>query len=244
MNPEPRASDGPDADPGSAFPGAHPGFGSGLRLWLVRHAEVAAEWQGRAYGDLDVPLSPAGEERSAAVARSLAALEPDRLVSSPLQRAHHLATTLAAASTAPWERDPRLREIHRGDWQGERVEALKSERAPEVDAFYADPWSFRGHGGESDADLHARAWPVLEEAQASLARAGRPGGCLVLVSHYNVLRVLCARALGIEPARSFSLRVDPAHAVLLEDRPGGWTLCHANCSDPKVAYDTARSARA
>jgi len=118
--------------------------------------------------------------------------------------------------------EPRLAEIQRGSWQGQAVEELPAD---DVAAFYADPWSWHGHGGESDQMLSQRLWPVLEQALAHPAP-----GRLLLTTHYNVIRVLVAGALGLPPAKSFRLRVDPARLVVLRDAPGGWQLLHSNLS--------------
>ncbi len=212
-----------------ALPGAPPpldGPGSGTRLWLVRHAEVEESWQGRAYGNLDVPLSAEGRRQSDALARALAALGPARVASSPLVRARLLGEAVARASGAPLALDARLAEICRGRWQGERVSDLHERWPDEVRAFYADPWRYDGHGGENDAAVHARAAAAIAPLLAEPART------VVVATHYNVIRVLVARALGVAPPRSFGLRVDPAHAVLLLDGARGWELLHANVPAP------------
>lgn len=207
------------------------GPGTGARLWLVRHAEVHEDWQGVAYGDLDVPLSEVGRRQTASLIERLAALAPRAVLSSPLERALALGRGLAEASGAPLTVADGLREIDRGAWQGARVEELHAARAEEVAAFYADPWSWRGHGGECDADVAARAWPVVEAALAA------PGsGDLVVVSHYNVIRVTAGRMLGIPPERTFALRVDPGSAVALVDGPRGFVLHHSNVDRPPADF--------
>ena len=207
-------------------PAPHAGFAKGAHLWLVRHAEVHGDWRGKAYGDLDVPLSEEGRRRSRELARDLASLPPTALLTSPLQRARHLAQGITAASGIEAQECSGLREIHRGSWQGQTVESLHTDVPEEVAAFYADPWGWRGHGGECDADVHARAWPPIE---ATLAQGS---GCIVVTTHYNVLRVLVAAALHIAPCRSFSLRVDTGAGVLLVDAPGGWELVRSNAFHP------------
>lgn len=225
MDSVPRA--GP-ASPETAPPsGAHPGFGSGAMLWLVRHAEVEASARSRAYGSDDVALSPEGLARSDELALSLARLAPARLLSSPLQRALYLARRAGAALGREPLVEPGLAEVDRGRWQSLEVAELHRRHAEEVAAFHADPWSFRGHGGESDSDVVARAWPILERE----ARA-HPGAALVFVCHYNVIRCLVSVALGLPPARSFALRLDKARALLLEDRPTGFKLVALNLYDP------------
>jgi broad specificity phosphatase PhoE len=139
-----------------------------------------------------------------------------------------LGELLAERSGAPLTISAGLAEIARGRWQGRTVAELHENSSDEVAAFYADPWSYHGHGGENDADVAARAWPVLiralEEAEGD-ADAPRP---LAVAAHYNVLRVLLARALGIRPSRSFRLRIDMGAVAVLRDDPGGWVLERLN----------------
>ena len=44
---------------------------SWTRLFLVRHGAVERAWRGRIYGDLDVPLSAAGEAQARRIAAIL-----------------------------------------------------------------------------------------------------------------------------------------------------------------------------
>ncbi|HVS19563.1 MAG TPA: histidine phosphatase family protein, partial [Planctomycetota bacterium] len=57
-------------------PARHPGLATGTTIWLFRHGEVHEDWQGKAYGGADVPLSAAGERDTRAVAEAFAALRP------------------------------------------------------------------------------------------------------------------------------------------------------------------------
>jgi broad specificity phosphatase PhoE len=215
--------------PESAFPAGfapHPGARSGARLWLARHAEVHPQWRGRAYEGLDVPLSEAGLAWTRELAWRLAALAPSRVLASPLARALELGRQVAELADAPIDVDARIGEVRRGTWQGRRVKDLQREDPAAIAAFYADPWAFAGHGGESDAALAARVWPAIDEL---LARAS---GTLVVATHYNVIRVVAARALAITPARSFGLRIDPGRLLVLHDGPLGWRLLAANAEDP------------
>lgn len=215
-------------------PGSSPG--PPTTLWLLRHAEVDEAWRDRAYGDLDVPLSAEGRRVSEARAREFARVRPARVLSSPLGRALHLGRALAEAAGCPLEERAGLRELHRGTWQGVERAVLERERPGEVAAYYADPWGYRGHGGESDAEILARTWPEVERAVED-----HPGGTVVVTTHYNVIRVILAQALGVDPPRSFALRVDPAGAVRLVRRPdpGGpgvpgvtWVLGASNVLAP------------
>lgn len=194
----------------------------------MRHAEVHGDWQGKAYGNLDVPLSSEGEERTREMVRDFARVGPARIVSSPLQRAHVLGRGLAEAWDRALELSPALAEIHRGDWQGRSVAELYRTDPASVQAFYDDPWAWRGHGGENDRMLWERAWPAIQD---QTPQAGPE--TLVVTTHYNVIRVLTAGLLGIPAERSFGLRVDPGHAVLLVSVEDGWTLHGSNLHGPE-----------
>lgn len=210
-----------------AAPARHPGFHSGAEVWLFRHGEVHEDWQGKAYGGEDVPLSATGERDTRDVAAAFAALRPELVVASTLRRARVLGEALAASTGAPLVLDAGLVEIARGRWQGLAVADLWRDHADDVAAFYADPWGWGAHGGETDRDVLARAWPVLERAVARAA-----GGRLFVAAHYNVIRVLLARALGVAPEHSFRLRIDLSAICRLRDGPAGWVLERANVRAP------------
>ena len=106
----------PEGSP--ARPAPEPGPQSGTRIWLVRHAEVHADWHARAYGNSDVPLSETGEQQTRSMGASFAGLRLDLVVASQLSRARAMGESIARASGAPLSIDERLREIWRGEWQG------------------------------------------------------------------------------------------------------------------------------
>lgn len=215
-----------DSAPPPHVQGPRPGVGGGANLWLARHAQVHEDWLPIAYGTQDVPLSEEGERRSDAFAASLAGLEPDGVWSSDLERAARLGRELARLSGAPLELDPGLREIDRGRWQELTVAELRAKHTAQTHRWYADPWTYKDHGGESDAEVVERAWPILERALASGAQT------IVFTAHYNVLRCLVTAALGLNPSNSFSWRLDKARCALLLDTPNGFQLAASNLHDP------------
>ncbi len=223
--PHPGPSEEPPAHPLEAPP-AHPGCATGREVWLFRHGEVDAAWRGRIYGALDVPLSSAGRRASRALARAFASVPFECVVSSTLERAAQLGRLLAAASNAPLQLTPALREIERGRWVGGTFDKLALSAPHELAAWRARSWTWNGNGGESDGQVWARAWPVFERA----VRAGR--GPLAIVAHRNVIRVLVSRALGIPPRESFELELDTSRAMRLCDGAQGWSLTARNVDRP------------
>lgn len=208
---------------------AHPGFASGARVWLVRHGEVREDFQGLAYGGMDVPLSKQGRVDSEQLAVRLRDVPFKAVIGSNLQRARELATLISSATSTPLEIHRELAEIDRGRWQGIATKQLLAEREREIAAFYADPWNWREHGGETDSDVTARAWPVLESA------VQRFGGPIAIVCHYNVVRNLIANAIGIEPTAAFRVRIDLTSFAVLRDGPRGWVLERCNVRSPRGA---------
>ena len=88
------------------------------RVVVLRHGETdhnaARIWQGH----LDTRLSERGLQQADAVGPAIAALSPDRIVSSDLTRARLTAESVGRACGIPVELDPRFREIDVGAWQG------------------------------------------------------------------------------------------------------------------------------
>jgi glucosyl-3-phosphoglycerate phosphatase len=224
-----RPPDIPD-DPRAPAPERAPALGLGVRVWLLRHAEVHDDWQDTAYGSLDVPLSDEGVQQTRELAAAFARVPVARVASSPLARALLLGESLSEATSAPLVVDPRLREVWRGDWQGLPREEFRARWEKERDAFAADPWNWKGHGGESDAEIFARAWEVLVET--ARAASGSNSRTIALATHYNVIRALVTRAVGLRPSQSFAFRNDTARASLLLDGPDGWVLARANVAGP------------
>jgi broad specificity phosphatase PhoE len=235
----------------------HPGYGSGASVWLFRHGEVHEDFQGLAYGGMDVPLSREGREQSERLAERFGAVRFERVVASTLQRARYLGEQLALRSGALLELDAGLVEIHRGRWQGLPQKELLARHEADVAAFYDDPWNWRHHGGETDSDVVTRAWPVLERALRASAAANAPAnsgansgassgansaansaastapGPIALVCHYNVVRNVLAHALGLAPTASFRVRIDLTAGALLQDTPQGWRLARCNVRAPR-----------
>ncbi len=207
-------------------PGQHRGFRSGAWVWLLRHGEVHEDWQGRAYGGMDVPLSAQGERDTQAAIEAFSSIAIERVVSSNLARARRLGEGIAAGTGAALSVSAGLAEIQRGRWQGLSIADLSRERGEELAGFYDDPWNFDQHGGETDRNVLERAWPLVERALE-----GRPK-IVAITCHYNVVRVLLTRMLGLEPRVSFRLRIDLSGACLLHDGPDGWRLLRSNVKGP------------
>ena len=99
-----------------------------MRLLIVRHGATANNAEARYTGQSDVPLSPLGERQVEAVARALADVRLDAIISSDLVRARSTAEAIARYHQVPVLLDPDLREIAIGAWEGlTYAEALRRD---------------------------------------------------------------------------------------------------------------------
>jgi broad specificity phosphatase PhoE len=207
------------------------------RLWIVRHGESAgnvAREEANAAGlgritiaerDMDVPLSPLGEEQARALGRWFASMpegeRPEVVMSSPYLRARETARLVCEAGEVEAKRacsDERLREREFG--------VLDRLTRQGIQALHPDQAEFRNHlgkfyhrppGGESWCDVILRLRSALDTM--SLHHAGQR---VLIVGHQVV--VLCLRYLleGLNEAEV--LAIDAAADV-------------ANCSVTEYEFD-------
>ena len=89
------------------------------RLIIVRHAESAFNLQNRIQGHLDSQLTRKGRDQARRLAKRIRHFKIDKVYSSDLGRAY--STTVEITRFLPRTkiiRDPKLREILLGDWEG------------------------------------------------------------------------------------------------------------------------------
>lgn len=157
----------------------------------VRHPKPDIS-PGICYGRLDVapemPMMPAPDD----VHERLGKI--DRIVSSPLRRAHVFARALAATLGLDVELEPRLQEMDFGRWEGV---AWQDIPRGEIDAWAIDPLAYRPGGGETVDELNARVLAVRREWMET------PGTSL-WVTHAGPMRCLYAGLHGQSVATSLN----------------------------------------
>lgn len=172
-----------------------------LRLYLVRHGQTMSSRENRFSGETDVPLSPVGEEMAEALGAYYAGQPIDAVYTSPLSRAVSTAMPLCAQKKLNPIIEPGLREITYGDWEGRLEHEVQTNDAAAFLAWQADPASHAPPGGETGAQILARALPVL-----SAIKTAHSSGTVMIVSHKATLRILCCHLLGI-PLSQFRARI-------------------------------------
>jgi probable phosphoglycerate mutase len=133
-------------------------------IWLARHGETRDNAPpARVQGWRDVPLGDKGREQARALAREAAGLELRALWSSTLARARETAEIVAAEIGLEPVLDERLRESHRGRWEGHLIDTIR-KREPETWAEWRRAGdSFRFPGGESLTEHADRVRAALHD---------------------------------------------------------------------------------
>jgi probable phosphoglycerate mutase len=178
-----------------------------MELILVRHGEPA--WSADGLSVDDPPLTDLGHEQAAITAKSLAHVEVDEILVSPLVRAQQTAAPIAetlgiAPTTLPW-----LREIFPGNWGGTPQEAVEQAFRETRDRPLDEQWDGIP-GGESFRHFHERVTSGLSgllrdqgserlSAHPPLWRLARPDRRVMVVAHGGTNAVALGYLLGIEP---------------------------------------------
>ena len=187
-----------------------------LTLLLVRHGATAWNEGGQWQGWTDNPLGESGRAQALALCEELAGQSFDAAYSSDLARARQTAEL--ALPGAELRLDPRLRELHLGDYEGYALEQMQAHA--DFARWQADPWANPVPGGESLGDVAARLHSWLAELS---------GGRVIAFSHSIAIRTLLREVLDLPlvPQPGYPIpyaeRIRNGRFVTLERRDGVWT---------------------
>jgi broad specificity phosphatase PhoE len=197
------------------------------RLLIVRHGRTAWNSDGRFQGQLDIPLDEVGQAQAAAVARRLAYEHPLAIYASDLSRAWQTARRIQNAIAEaiqpdpipPLVLEPRLREMHFGEWQGLTHAEIQACQPDALATWEADWLNNAPPGGETLTQLVERVQAVYREILAT-----HPDGTVLLVGHGGTLQALLCMALGLPPERFWQLQLDNTGLADLRIYPEGAIL--------------------
>jgi broad specificity phosphatase PhoE len=179
-------------------------------VYLLRHGETEWSRTGRHTSTTDLQLTTTGERLAGDAGRLLGTMrggsEPALVASSPRTRALRTAE-LAGLSVDLVTED--LAEWDYGDYEGMSTPQIR-ETVPGWTL-----WTHASPGGETAAQVGARASRVLERVRAAL-----PDGDVILVGHGHFSRVLVATWLGLEPTAGVHFGLDAAAITVLGDERG------------------------
>jgi broad specificity phosphatase PhoE len=185
-----------------------------MKLVLIRHGATAWSISGQHTGRTDLALLPEGiEQANQAVGNVRAVLgaewETAKVISSPLQRAHTTAGIIFGADRV--STDENLLEMHYGDYEGLTSPEIRVNR-PDWDL-----WRDGNPNGETTEQVGVRCDAFLAAHVPSVV--GTPS-TLVVVAHAHLLRILTARALGLQAAQGRLFTLHTAATSVIEDVRG------------------------
>ncbi len=195
---------------------------------MVRHGESqlnVVNKEKRVYcGQIDTQLTDFGRGQASDAGKKLkdlGYLQVRRAVASPLQRATETLSLMLAAhgdSVARLPHHPDLMERSHGEFEGLSDEEAFARhplyRAHPDYAEFMSTYDRCAPGGETLAMVSARAWPVIE-------RLMQEDGDLLVVSHYNTIRCIIGRAIGLTPQQIVQISIPNAVPIVLRCRKSG-----------------------
>jgi broad specificity phosphatase PhoE len=193
------------------------------RIVILRHGRTAWNAERRYQGQADPPLDDVGAAQAVQAAALVAAMHPELLISSDLQRASSTAERVAALTGLEWRTDPRLRERHLGHWQGLTRDEVEG-RYPDEYADWLAGRDVTRRGGETRQQVADRAMSLVAELpKVELT---------VLVSHGATAMCLSAALLGLPQTPSILGALANCHWTELRDGGDGWSLRAHNAGAP------------
>jgi probable phosphoglycerate mutase len=154
-------------------------------VFLVRHGETEWSLSGQHTGLTDIPLTQRGEKLARQLGKRLQGIHFDRVLTSPLQRAHRTCELAGFGGTAEVNAD--LVEWDYGAYEGRRRVDILAER-PGWDLF---------RDGVPDGESPAL---VGDRVDRVIVRLRSTHGNALVFSSGHFLRVLIARWLDLAPA--------------------------------------------
>ena len=183
-------------------------------LILLRHGRTTSNASGTLAGHQPTELDEAGRAQALAAGQRLAAAQVPlaTVVSSPLIRCRQ-TLELALPGVLP-ELEERLIECGYGDWEGQPLKQLA--KLPLWQVVQLHPSAARFPGGESLAEVAARAVAAVRDWDARVTAAQGADAVWLACSHGDVIKSIVADALG---AASRPVPADRGGAGLDDDHP-------------------------
>jgi probable phosphoglycerate mutase len=226
-------------------------FGQQMLIFMMRHGMPEfPDDRDYVYGQTDYPLSDVGVEQAKRVGRALEGIGMQRIVSSDLIRAVRTAEIVSEAQSGEnreVEKDPGLREIHMGCWEGLPVD--------DVEIRFRDEFLMRGNDIANTAPLGGESFVRLQERSVKafdrIIDDSRGLERILLVAHAGTLWSIVSKMFGMPIGDVFNYAHDYCGLHIVErrfgdkaDRRGNYRLARYNWSpDPAIIGRRARPGR-
>jgi 2,3-bisphosphoglycerate-dependent phosphoglycerate mutase len=217
-------------------------------LLLIRHGRTPANVEGILAGRTPgVELDEVGRKTAYELGDRLGAVPVVHVVSSPLERTQQTASL--ALSSVPLDLDERLIECDYGLWQGRKISELATEDMWKV--VQEKPADVTFPSGEAMSAMAARAVESVREWDAKLSAEHGNDVVWAAVSHGDVIKAICADALGMSLNDFQRIMIDPCSVSVirysetgsaiskLNDTGSGW-LEKLKAEDPQLGGQSGK----
>jgi broad specificity phosphatase PhoE/ribonuclease HI len=193
--------------------------GTPTRLLLIRHGATEHSRESRFSGRNELPLSQAGQQQAAELAKRAGAFgQVAAVVSSPLRRAGQTAEAVAAEFGLQVEIIDDLAEVDFGSWEGKTYGEVQRDQPAELAAWLAST-DVAPPDGESFAAAGRR---VRRGRDAVIA--AHAGQIVAVVTHVTPIKTLIRLALDAPPTSLFRMYLDTGSISIVDYYADG------NCS--------------
>jgi probable phosphomutase (TIGR03848 family) len=178
---------------------------------LIRHGRTSANTAGVLAGrSSGVVLDEVGHQQAAEVAARISGVPLRTVLTSPLRRCRQTAQALVAsrADACPIQVEQGLVECGYGEWTGKALRELSKDKL--WGAVQQQPSAVRFPGGESMAEMSARAVGAIRAWDARLGTEHGSDAVWAAVSHGDPIKAILADALGMHLDSFQRIVVDPA----------------------------------
>lgn len=195
-------------------------------LLLIRHGRTEANATGVLAGRTPgVILDEVGRAATEKLSERLLGVSVAKVVASPLERTRETANILFK-SDSNIALDDRIQECDYGDWQGEKLSELATHELWPIVQQRPDEMIFPN--GESMNDMSSRACSAVREWDAKLTTEHGENVVWAAVSHGDIIKAICADAMGL-PLRKFqSLLIEPASVCVIHYSESGSSVSKLN----------------
>ncbi|MBM4286475.1 MAG: histidine phosphatase family protein [Deltaproteobacteria bacterium] len=190
---------------------------------LVRHGQTPWNRDKIFRGSKDIPLNDQGREEARLAGEWLRGETIHAAYTSPLSRSRDTAQAIAVHHGLAVQDLPGLTDLCYGDWEGLPLTEVKVKYADLYRQWERSPHLVRFPGGETLAEVRARAWDAVMQACAR-----HPGRTVLLSAHRAVNKVLICTFIGLDDSHFWRIGQDTTAVNRFRLVDGVWRLMSLN----------------
>ena len=183
-------------------------------LWLIRHAEVEARYQGVFGGQIDMELSPRGHRQAAALARYLQQVPVNAIYASPMRRVQQTLRPWVINGVPKPTILEDLREVGFGDWTGLSFSAVQARYGVSAWEWLSQLDSASIPNAENSRALRARVDPCLRQILRN-----HPGQQVAIVCHGGIIRMILSILLNLPLPKAGAFQIEYASLTRVRLNP-------------------------